>query len=51
MQAANTVYVAEIVGVLRTGATSGTLQVQAATEVSNSGITIKAYSGGTLLTR
>lgn len=51
VQAANTVYVAEVFGVLRTGATSGTLQLQAATEVSNSGITIKAYSGGTLTVR
>lgn len=51
VQAANTVYVAEVFGVLRTGATSGTLQLQAATEVGNSGITIKAYSGGTLTVR
>lgn len=51
VQAVNTVYVAEIIGVLRTGAAGGTLQVQAATEVANSGITIKAYSGGSLLAR
>ena len=51
VQAANTTYLATVEGVLRTGAAGGTLQLQVGTEVNASAITIKAYSGGTLLTR
>lgn len=48
VQAASTNYVAIVEGVLLTGGTGGTLQLRYASEVSGSGITIKAASNGQL---
>jgi len=48
VQAANTTYVAHVSGVIRTGATAGTLRPRFRSEVNGSAVTIKTYSWGAL---
>jgi len=50
VQAANTTYVAHVSGVIRTGATAGTLRPRFRSEVNGSAVTIKTYSWGALYT-
>jgi len=50
VQAANTTYVARIHGVIRTGASGGTLRPRFRSEVNGSSVAIQTYSWGALYT-